>query len=427
MTKNVFEHTKSLIDGKLRCLTIPVPTSRSLTLMILVRSGSRYEHREDNGISHFMEHMFFKGAKRYPDAMAVSSAIDGAGGNFNAFTSEEMVGYYVKISTAKKEIAYDVLSDMLLNSKFDEEEIKRERGVIVEEIRMYHDDPMSQVSLDYHSLILGDQPLGWDIAGPEEVVNSMTRDNFIKHHERFYYGLNSVITAAGGITPEEHEALCRKYFKFNKGGEPAKAVPFKKMETDRIFLRHKETEQAHFIFGTYGCKAEHEDVAPFRVLNTILGGQMSSRLFYQIRERRGLAYYINSGVNSYEDVGLFQVSAGVNLDKVEEAIKCAMAEVSKIRDEKVTPEELTRAKENIKGHTDLALEDTRRVATLYGMREILYNKIKTPEELAEEIEAVTAEQVLAVAQKYFLDDEMKLTVIGPYKERENFEKVFRLV
>ncbi|MDH5542879.1 MAG: insulinase family protein [Nitrospinota bacterium] len=425
MAKKMFEHTKTILDGKLRCLTIPVPTSRSLTLMILVRSGSRYETREDNGISHFMEHMFFKGAERYPDAMAVSSAIDGAGGNFNAFTSEEMVGYFVKISTAKKETAYDVLSDMLLNSKFDEDEIKRERGVIVEEIRMYHDDPMSQVNLDYHSLILGDQPLGWDIAGPEATVTSMTRDNFVKHHERFYYGSNSVITAAGGISPEEHEALCRKYFKFDKGGEPAKAEPFKKMDTDRIYLRNKETEQAHFIFGTYGCRAEHEDVAPFRVLNTILGGQMSSRLFYQIRERRGLAYYINSSLNMYEDVGLFQVSAGVNLDKVEEAIKCAMEEIRKIREEKVTPEELTRAKENIKGHTDLALEDTRRVATLYGMREILYNRIKTPEEIAEEIDAVTIEQVNAVAQKYFVDDQMKLSVIGPYKERNTFEKAFR--
>jgi predicted Zn-dependent peptidase len=373
-----------------------------------------------------MEHMFFKGAKRYPDAMAVSSAIDGTGGSFNAFTGEELVGYYVKITSTKKEVAYDVISDMLLNSKFDKDEIKRERGVIVEEIRMYHDDPMSQVNLDFHQLILGDQPLGWDIAGPEATVMKMTRKNFTTHHERFYYGANCVVTAAGGISPEEHEELCRKYFHFVGGGKPAKAVPFNKLDTDRVYLRNRDTEQAHFIFGFFASRAEHDDVAILKVLNTMLGGQMSSRLFYQIRERRGLAYYIHSGFSTYEDIGLFQVSAGVNLGKVEEALKCALVEVEKIRTEKGTDEELERAKENIKGHTDLALEDTRRVATLYGMREILYNKIKTPEELAAEIDAVTLDQVHAVAEKYFVPDGMKLSVIGPYKDQEKFEKVFKL-
>jgi len=421
-----FEHTLSVLPKKLRCLTIPIPTSRSITLLILVRSGSRYETKDDNGISHFMEHMFFKGAKRYPDAMAVSSAIDGTGGSFNAFTGEEVVGYYVKITSSKKEVAYDVISDMLLNSKFDKDEIKRERGVIVEEIRMYHDDPMSQVNLDFHKLILGDQPVGWDIAGPEETVMSMTRDNFIGHHERFYYGANCIVTAAGGITPEEHEELCRKYFHFEEGGEPAKAVPFKKLDTERIYLRNRETEQAHFIFGFFASQAEHDDVAPLKVLNTMLGGQMSSRLFYQIRERRGLAYYIHSGFSTYEDLGLFQISAGVNLNKVEDALKCALDEVEIIRTEKGTEEEIVRAKENIKGHTDLALEDSRRVATLYGMRELLYNRIKTPEQMAAEIDAVTLEQVQAVAEKYFLPDEMKLAVIGPYKDRAKFEKAFKL-
>lgn len=426
MSSSRFDHTLSRLQGKLRCLTVPIPSSRSITLIVLVRSGSRYETKTDNGISHFMEHMFFKGAEKYPDTMAVAGAIDGSGGSFNAFTGEEMVGYFVKISSNKMEIAYDVLSDMLLKSKFEPDEIKRERGVIVEEIRMHHDDPMSQVHLDYHSLVLGDQPLGWDIAGTEEIVNSITRKMFMEHHSRFYHGANIVICASGDITKQQNEELCSKYFVYGNGSGPATAKPYQKMETDRSFAREKATEQAHFIFGFPTCGAEHEDEPVLKVMNTILGGSMSSRLFYQIRERRGLAYYIHSSNSTYDDVGLFMVSAGVNLKKVDEALKCAVAEVGKISSEKVSDEELVRAKQNIKGHTDLALEDSRRVATFYGIHELLYEKIKTPEQLTEEIDAVTADQILAVTKKYFLGKEMKMSIIGPFPKDSTWDGAFTL-
>ncbi|MEE8483563.1 MAG: pitrilysin family protein [Nitrospinota bacterium] len=421
-----FEHSVKTLTGNLRCITVPIPSARSMTLMVLVRVGSRYEEKNVNGISHFMEHMFFKGAERYPDTMAVAGTIDRAGGAFNAFTSEEVVGYFVKISASKKEIAYDVLSDMLLNAKFDQQEIEREKGVIIEEIRMYHDDPMSQISLDFHALMFGDQPLGWDIAGPEETITSINRDNFLEHHSRYYYGSNCVVTAAGGITEDEHRSLCEKYFVFKKGSETAVAPPFKSMDTEKVFTRDRKTEQAHFSFGFLTSGAEHEDEVPLKVMNIILGGQMSSRLFYQIRERRGLAYYIHSGYSGYLDVGLFRVSAGVNLNKVHDAIKCAVEEIQKIKADPVTDEELNRAKENIKGHTDLAVEDSRRVASLYGLREILYRNIKTPDQLAEEVDAVTKEQILNVTRKYFTDVEMKLGVIGPYPKDTDWSKSFKL-
>ncbi|MBI3794294.1 MAG: insulinase family protein [Nitrospinae bacterium] len=421
-----FKHTLSVLAGKARCITIPIPAARSITLLILVRVGSRFEAREHKGISHFMEHMFFKGAERYPDTMAVAGAIDGAGGSFNAFTSEEVVGYFVKISSLRKEIAYDVLSDMLLNAKFAPEEILRERGVIIEEIRMNHDDPMSQVSTDFHRLFFGDQPLGWDVAGTEAIVSSMTREDFLSHHKKFYYGANCVITAAGDITPEENEALCSKYFKFSEGGAPAQPEPFVKKETGRIFVHNRETEQAHFIFGFPSCAAETADEPKLKVLSTILGGSMSSRLFHQIRERRGLAYYINSSVSTYFDTGIFQISSGVNLAKINDAIKYALDEVQRVRTEPVTAEELTRAKENIKGHTDLALEDSRRVASLYGIREILFAKIKTPEELMAEVDALTVEDLLESAKKYLGPEGMKLAVVGPFKDSSAFEETFRL-
>lgn len=291
---------------------------------------------------------------------------------------------------------------------------------------MHHDDPMSQVHLDYHSLILGDQPLGWDIAGTEEVVSSATRDMFLQHHERFYYGANMVICAAGDIDPKKNEELCNKYFVYTDSSEPAKPDPFKKLKTDRVFAREKATEQAHFIFGFQTCGSGHDDETALKVMNTVLGGAMSSRLFYQIRERRGLAYYIHSSLSLYNDVGLFHVSAGVNLNKVEEALKCAVAEIEKITAEEIPEEELNRAKQNINGHTDLALEDSRRVASLYGMREILHGKIKTPEELTAEVNAVTSKQILNAARRYLVDDEMKMAVIGPYKNGSIWDNVFRI-
>ncbi len=409
-----------------RRITVPIPAVRSLTLLILVRVGSRFESREHNGVSHFMEHMFFKGAERYPDTMAVAGAIDGAGGSFNAFTSEEVVGYFVKITSHRKEIAYDVLSDMLLKAKFAPEEITRERDVIIEEIRMHHDDPMSQVNTDFHRLFFGDQPLGWDVAGTEEIVSSMTRDDFVEHHRRFYYGGNCVIVAAGDVTQAEHEGLCSKYFTMEAGEKPAVPQPYARMDTGRIFVRERKTEQAHFIFGFPSCAAEAEDETALKVLSVILGGSMSSRLFHQIRERRGLAYYVNSALATYFDAGIFQVSSGVNLGKINDALKYALEEMDKIRSAPVTAEELTRAKENIKGHTDLALEDSRRVASLYGIREVLYDKIKTPEEIAAEYDAVTAEDILKAAKKYFVNDGMKLAVVGPFKNDGGFEKTFRL-
>jgi predicted Zn-dependent peptidase len=415
----------TVMPGKARCITVPLPAFRSVTLMILVRTGSRFEAKEHNGISHFMEHMFFKGAERYPDTMSVAGAIDGAGGSFNAFTSEEMVGYFVKITSLRKEIAYDVLSDMLLNAKFAPEEIARERDVIIEEIRMHHDDPMSQVSTDFHRLFFGDQPLGWDVAGTEELVTAMNREDFLAHHKKYYYGANCVIVAAGDISQAEHEALCAKYFVFGAGDKPAEPKPVEKIDTGRIFVHDRETEQAHFIFGFNACAAETADETPLKVLSALLGGSMSSRLFHQIRERRGLAYYINSALSTYLDTGIFQISSGVNLSKINDALKYALEEMDKVRNALVTAEELTRAKENIKGHTDLALEDSRRVASLYGVREILYSKIKTPEELMAEIDAVTAEDILAAAKKYFNKEGMKLAVVGPFKGgAADFEKTF---
>ncbi len=417
------EYAKDHLANGVRVITAPMPSTRSITVMVMVSAGSRYESRNINGLSHFMEHMFFKGAKRYPDAMAVASAIDSVGGVFNAFTSEEKVAYFVKLSSGKKEIAYDLLSDMLLNSKFDKDEIDRERGVIIEEIRMYNDDPMSRVQIDFKERFYGDCPLGWDVAGPEENITTVTRDDFINFRDRHYQTDSCVISVAGDITHEENMAICERFFTFEGGGDPApKAAPYTPSSGSRSYLSPKETEQAHFVLGFPIPGDEHEDQPTLKTMNNILGGTMSSRLFHQVRERRGLAYYIRSSRCAFTDTGALKISAGVNVNKLGDAIKCVMDEARKAVESGFTEEELIRGQENIKGRTDLSLEDSMSVAGLYASQETLHSKIKTAEELSDEISAVTLDDLQRVASKYINPDNVKLTVLGPYKEITPFDE-----
>ncbi len=415
-------YIKDTTRNGLRVITAPMPSSRSVTIMAMVATGSRYEERDVNGLSHFMEHMFFKGAKRHPNAMAVASAIDSVGGSFNAFTGEEKVGYFVKLSSAKKAVAYDVLSDMLLNSKLDQEEIDRERGVIIEEIRMYNDDPMSRVQTDFKMHFYGDQPLGWDIAGPEEVIRTVTRDNFTDYLDRHYSSKNCVLVAAGNISHDENMKLAEEFFTFTNQKEKKPAASYTAMTGERSRLRKKDIEQAHFVLG-FPIPGDEDPVQPtLKILNNALGGVMSSRLFYQIRERRGLAYYIRSSRQTYTDAGSFKVSAGINVDKLEEAISCVMEEIAKVADDGLTEEEFKRGRDNIKGRNDLAIENSMSVALLYADHEAMYGKIKTPDDINAELDAVTLEEVNEAAKKYLDPEKVRLAALGPYEDIAPFDK-----
>jgi predicted Zn-dependent peptidase len=415
-------YEKSTMPNGLRVLTVPMPGVRSATVMVMAGCGSRYEERGNNGIAHFMEHMFFKGAKRFPDTMAVSSAVDALGGVFNAFTGEERVGYFVKLSAAKKRVAYDVLSDMLLNSKFDAEEIERERGVIIEEIRMYNDDPMSRVQIDFKSHFFGDQPLGWDIAGPEENIRSISRTDFLSFLGEHYAADNLTLVVAGGVTHEENLALADDYFTFENRREKKPALPFAPMDDGiRTTLTKRDIEQAHLVLGFPVPGEDHDDQPALKVLNNVLGGTMSSRLFHQVRERRGLAYYVRSGRAVYTDAGALKVSAGVNVDKLHDAIGCVMEEVAKAAEGGLTDDELSKGKENIKGRLDLSLEDSMAMASMFAAREVLFGAVRTPEEIVAEIDAVTAAQVADVAKRYLDPTKVKMSILGPFDDATRYD------
>lgn len=413
--------SKQILPNNLRVFTSPMEGVKSVTAMILVGAGSRYEDWRISGISHFAEHMFFKGTTKRPTALDISSVIDGFGGEFNAFTSKEYTGYYVKASSSNLETALDVLSDMLLNSKFDQAEIDRERGVILEEMRMYLDMPMRHISTVYESLLFGDHPLGWDIVGHIESINEVNHNDFVEYIGSLYDPSNMILGVAGNTDEVKVRELGNKYL----GGLVRKQTRFYKdidltQKKKGIKISHKDTEQAHFALGVHSFPVGHPKHYAASVLSTILGGPMSSRLFIELRERRGLGYYVRCGLDEYVDAGTLVVQAGVQKPKIEEAIKLTLEEFSKIANTLVPEEELKRAKEYIKGKMILELEDSKEVSALYLLQEILEKRVRTPEEIISSIDSVTSDDVISVAKELLTPDSLNLAIIGPYKEEEKF-------
>ena len=416
-----------IFPNGLRLVTKKLEGTQSVTVLILVGAGSRYETKKINGISHFLEHMFFKGAKKYKNAKEVSEAIDAIGGDFNAFTGKEYVGYFVKTASKHADVAMDVLADMLINSKFDQHEIDKERGVILEEYNMYQDTPMYQVGWDFERLLYGDQPMGWDQVGTKELIGGVTHDDFVRYFNALYTPDNIVISVAGNISHEKVVSQVKKFFKFKDGNKAFHFTALEKNSSrERVFLQHKKTEQAHVVVGFPAYPEEHKDHYVEKVLSVILGGNMSSRMFLGVREAKGLAYYIHTTTDDYIDTGIISTRAGVDVKRINLAIQAICEEYKKIRGEKISAQELKKSKEYLKGKFALRLEDSEEFAHLNGKQELLHGKIKTPEQIAKEIDAVTAADIARVSADLFNEKELRLAVIGPYEKKEEFEKILRI-
>lgn len=421
-------YTKTTLKNGLRVIAIPMPSFESSTVMVGVGAGSRYETKLNNGISHFLEHMAFKGTKKRPTAMNISSLIDGIGGEFNAFTSKESTVYFVKSQATHAELCLDVLSDMLQNSLLKKEEIEKERGVILEEINLYEDTPARKIGDIYESLLYGDTPMGWDIAGEKEIIKKISRNDFLSYMGSLYSPSNMVVVVAGGIDTDKTMNLVDKYF-----GEMRSFDTLKYKKTDDkqtkpgILVRQKQTEQVHIAMGFRTVPLTHPDHYVLSVLASILGGGMSSRLFHEIREKRGLAYYVRTSSEHYQDVGNLVSTAGLDPKRIEEGIKVMVDEYGKIKGSKpATEKELKKAKEYIKGHLVLELEDSRAVSGFYAAQELLERKIETPEEVIEEIDKITLTDVTKAAKKYLVQKNLNLAVIGNFKDGHSFEKLLTL-
>ncbi len=419
--------SKHLLDNGLRVLIVPQEHVKSATCLILVGTGSRYETREINGISHFLEHMFFKGTKSRPTAQEISTLIDSLGAEYNAFTGKEETGYYVKAASEHLETMIDILSDMLQNSLFAKEEVEREKGVIAEEINMYEDTPARKIGDIYENLLFGDHPLGWDIAGRKEVIKGLDRQEFINYMDNHYTPENMVFVVSGGVEEKKTLALVKKYAGKIQKRQAQTFLPYQEKQTKpALKVQFKSTDQAHLYLGFRTYPINHPDKYILDVLATILGGGMSSRMFINVRERKGLAYYIQSSSEQYLDSGTLYTRAGVDLNRIDDAIKVILEEYQKFIATPVGKKELKKAKDYTKGKLILELEDSRAVANFVGNQELLERKILDEEQILAEIEKVTIEDLDRVSKDIMKPEKMNLAVIGPFKEEARFAKLLKI-
>lgn len=419
------KYNRTVLPNSLRLLTIPMPSFESATVLVMVGAGSRYESKLNNGISHFLEHMAFKGTEKRPSAMDIASIIDGMGGEFNAFTGKETTGYYIKSAANHIEISLDILSDMLMHSKLDSAEIDKERGVILEELNLYEDTPARKIGDIYENLLYGDTPLGWDIGGEKSVIKKIEREDFVNYMKSLYSASNMTVVVAGGIDTKHVEELVEKYFAKMESFSTASFTRIEENQSEpQVFIKQKATEQVHIALGVRTVHQNHPHRYPLSILSAILGGGMSSRLFHEVREKRGLAYYVRTASDHYQDAGSLVSTAGVDAKRVEEAIKVIVDEYKIIAEntDKITVEELKKAKEFIKGHFVLELEDSRAVAGYYASQELLEEKIDNPEESLAKIDAVTKKDVDEVARVY-LAKPFNLAIIGKFADGQEFKKL----
>ncbi|PIT89154.1 MAG: hypothetical protein COU27_01765 [Candidatus Levybacteria bacterium CG10_big_fil_rev_8_21_14_0_10_36_7] len=415
----------SKLENGLNVVIIPVLEVESATTMVMVGAGSRYENRNNSGISHFLEHMAFKGTKKRPSAREIATLIDGAGAESNAFTGKEYTGYYIKSAAHRVELSLDILSDMLMGLLLDSKEIDKEKGVILEEINLYEDTPPRKIGDVYESLLYGDTPMGWDIAGSKDVIAGVTREDFISYMGKFYSASNMTVVVAGKVDVKKTQAQIEKYFKpmpifaTNKAEEVVEI-----QKENKVLLRQKETEQAHFALGvrTVGLSNE-KDRYPLSILASILGGGMSSRLFHEIREKRGLAYYVKTHSDEYLDCGHLTTFVGADPKRIDEAIQVVREEYEKVKIiGEITEKELDKAKEYTKGHFVLELEDTRSVAVMYGVGMTLEKKLENPNEIIEKINKIKLSDVERVAREYLVRPQ-NLAIIGNFKSDARFKKL----
>ncbi|HOF79680.1 MAG TPA: pitrilysin family protein [bacterium] len=405
-------------------LKIPLAGCPTFTALVVIAVGSKYETANQSGLSHFLEHMFFKGTSKRPSTLAISSELDAIGGEYNAFTSKEYTGYYVKCAADQAAVALDVLSDMLLNSQFSSEEIDRERGVIIEEINMYQDNPMLHLEDVFEQTLYGDTPAGWDTAGRKETVSAFQRDDFINYWRQNYGQQRTIICLAGQL-PENIDSLVNKYF----AQWPA-AINFQdklpvveQQSQPQLLVADKDTDQLHLALGVRAFPYGHPQRLPSRLLAAILGGSMSSRLFLQIRERQGLAYYVRTSVENYTDSGYLVTSAGIKKEAVAQAVATIIAEYKKLTTELVDAAELERIKKFLSGRLILGLEGSDDLAQWYARQQVLFlgqgnvqENLDTPTEYLAKIRAVTAEQIQSVARQIFVDQGLNLAIIGRVTE-----------
>ncbi|KKU48735.1 hypothetical protein A3H10_02800 [Candidatus Uhrbacteria bacterium RIFCSPLOWO2_12_FULL_46_10] len=416
-----YPHTK--LSNGLTLYIVPMPSTETATVLVLVRAGSKYETKRMNGLSHFLEHMFFKGTTNRPTPLAVAETLDRVGGEYNAFTDKERTGYYAKVDAKHLELAIDWVSDMLLNPLLKEEEIEKEKGVIAQEISMYYDTPTSYISDVFENLLYGDQPAGWDIAGTKEIISKFTKPDFTKYLAERYVAKETIVVVTGNINETKTKKLISRYFPTLKTGRaPNKPKVHEQQKNIGFKLFAKDTDQTHLELGVRAFNTYDKRRYALGILATILGGNMSSRLFMSLREEHGLAYYVATRAHHYTDTGYLSTQAGVPNKDVDRAISVIMQEYDTVRKFRVKPDELKKAKDYIKGKSVIGLESSSALAGFVGDQAMLYGRALAIDEILKRVEAVTVSEVQSVAKTIFKANRLNLAVIGPKGEEAKLKR-----
>lgn len=418
---------KIVLPNGLRIVLVPQPSSLAATVAVFVEAGSEYEAKETNGISHFLEHLVFKGTTTRPKPGMIAAELESLGAEYNAMTGQEHTSYYAKAQSHKLPEITDLVSDMYLNPIFNPQEIEKERGVIVEEINLYEDTPSRKIHSLLTSLLYGDQPAGWDIAGEKSVVRRLEREDFVRYRADLYAMAATTVVVAGAFDSRKVISQVRKIF----GGLP-KGRKWKKERTverqvrPQVLVKYKESDQSQIAFGIRAFDVFDERRYALQVMTEILGGGMSSRLWHRIREDLGAAYYVRAGEDLSADHGYMAVNAGVDIKKIEEVIRAVLEEFVRLTREPVSPLELRKAKDHMIGNLILSLETSDELAYFYGTQEVLTGSLRTVEELIRRVEKVSSAEVQRLAKTLFVNERLNLAVIGPFKKPDAFRKLLRL-
>ncbi len=420
-------YKKTILKNGLRIITVPQPANMAMTVLVMVEAGSKYEQKQINGLSHFLEHMCFKGTTNRPTSMLISAELDGLGAHYNAFTSHEWTGYFAKVEKHHAQQAIDLISDLYLNPIFDKAEIEKEKGVIIEELNMYEDMPQRKIGDIFLHLLYGDQPAGWDVGGEKDIIRILTKEDFVAYRAKHYLPQATTVIVTGAFDEPAVLAQIEKLFgNMSSGGKGTKLAVIEKQEKPIVFVKHKESDQTHLMLGFRAFSMFDPRRYTLEVLADILGGGMSSRLFHKIREELGAAYYINASADLYTDHGYIAAGAGVEHSKLEIVIQAILAEFKRLTDEPVSAEELARAKSHLSGTMMLGLETSDSLAVYYGVQEVLRKSEMTPDEILKKIELVTSAEIQTLAKELFKNAGLNLAMIGPKKEGKEFEELLKL-
>lgn len=423
----MISYSKTTLKNGLEIITAPINHTNTVSVLFLIGAGSRHESAAQNGLSHFLEHMFFKGTKKRPTSLDISRELDAVGANFNAFTAEEYTGFYVRVEKTHFQLALDILSDIIFNSKFSNPEINKEKGVILEELNMYRDIPQRHVQDLAKELLYGNTSLGRSTVGTKKTITSFAHQDFVSYRDDFYAPSNMLVAIAGAGSQENWlKAVKNQLGHLKKTKMKTYQEVKNSQKRPELSLEYKKTDQTHLVLGFKSFSRTDPRQPVLQLINNILGDTMSSRLFTEIREKRGLAYYVSSDIWQFHETGAIQAALGADTKRAEEAIKVVLEEFKQIKEKGVTVGELKQAKENFKGRLYLELEESFAQAEFLAEQQLLKGKIKTPEEILKEIYKVSSSDIIKVAREIFKEENLNLTIIGPYKNTQRFNRLLEI-